>query len=205
MKILVACEESQVVTKALRKLGHKAFSCDILPCDGGKSQWHYMEDVLPLLNISWDMIIAFPPCTHIACSGAKHFAIKRLDGRQQKAVDFFMKIANANCLKIAIENPVGIMSTHWRTPDQIIQPYQFGDSFQKTTCIWLKGLPKLIPTNIVDKGKFYTSTSGKKIPEWYNKNLNTKKGNRQKSRGITFQGIANAMAMQWSGDITKNI
>ena len=142
MKILVACEESQAVTIELRRLGHEAYSCDIIECSGGHPEWHIKGDVLPLLNgdcefntmdgerhaISgrWDMIIAFPPCTDLAVSGARHFAKKRADGRQQASIDFFMKFANAHCDMIAIENPAGIMSTHFRKPDQIINPYQFG-------------------------------------------------------------------------------
>ena len=122
MKVLVACEESQAVTIELRKLGHEAFSCDIEECSGEHPEWHLQQDVIPLLEQEWDMIIAFPPCTNLAVSGARHFEQKRKDGRQQESVEFFMKFANANCEKIAIENPVGIMSTQWRKPDQIIQP-----------------------------------------------------------------------------------
>ena len=141
-KILVACEESQAVTIELRRLGHEAYSCDIQECSGGHPEWHIMQDVLPLLNGNctfqtadlythtidgrWDMIIAFPPCTDLAVSGARHFAKKRADGRQQASIDFFMKFANAHCDMIAIENPVGIMSTRFRKPDQIINPWQFG-------------------------------------------------------------------------------
>ena len=197
MKILVACEESQKVTKELRMLGHNAFSCDILPCGGENPNWHIQGDVVPLLNQEWDMIIAFPPCTHLAVSGARHFEKKRKDGRQQQGIDLFMAIANASCPKIAIENPVGIMSSIYRKPDQIIQPYQFGDEAQKATCLWLKKLPLLIPTDIVGKGEFYISPSGKKIPSWYNGNSNNKE-NRQKSRSVTFDGIAKAMATQWT-------
>lgn len=203
MKILIACEESQAVCKEFRKLGHQAYSCDILPCSGGEPQWHIQRDVsnclgkLPQNNMKgWDMIIAFPPCTHLAVSGAKHFKKKIADGRQQEGIDFFMLFANVNCPKVVIENPVGIMSTKWRKPDQIIQPWQFGNEAQKTTCLWIKGLPKLEPTNIVGKGKFYISPSGKKLPDWYNKN-NSQDGNRQKSRSKTFPGIAKAMAEQW--------
>lgn len=166
MKILVACEESQAVTKELRALGHEAYSCDIIDQSGGRPEWHIMQDVLPLLNGrcsftttegsrhdvagKWDMIIAFPPCTHLAVSGARYFAEKRADGRQQAAIDFFMKFANADCPRIAIENPVGIMSTRWRKPDQIIQPWQFGHGETKATCLWLKGLPLLRPTRIAE-------------------------------------------------------
>ena len=150
-KILVACEESQAVTKELRALGHEAYSCDILPCSGGHPEWHLQQDVTKLLEQEWDGIIAFPPCTHLAVSGARHFAQKIADGRQQEGIDFFMLFANAKCEKVAIENPVGIMSSKWRKPNQVIQPYQFGDPFTKTTCLWLKGLPNLEHTDVVDK------------------------------------------------------
>lgn len=142
------------------------------------------------------MIIAFPPCTDLAVSGAKHFAKKRADGRQQASIDFFMMIANAKCSKIAIENPVGIMSTEWRKPDQIIQPYMFGEPFTKTTCLWLRGLPMLKATLIVDKGERHITKSGKSIPAWYNLPPSE---NRSKIRSKTFNGIAKAMAEQWGG------
>lgn len=192
MRILVACEESQAVTIWLRSLGHEAYSNDVLPCSGGHPEWHLQQDLKEVLNQKWDMIIAFPPCTHLAVSGAKHFSKKIADGRQQQGIDFFMMLANHPCKKIAIENPVGIMSTKWRKPDQIIQPWQFGDKFQKTTCLWLKGLPKLKHTKIVDKGEFYISPSGKKLPKWYSDNKNSK------NRSKTFPGIAEAMAKQWT-------
>ena len=150
MKILVACEESQAVTKELRKLGHQAFSCDILSCSGGHPEWHIQGDVIKELDKNWDMIIAFPPCTHLASSGARWFKEKQKDGRQQSAVDFFMRIVNANATKIAIENPIGIMSSKYRKPDQIIQPWQFGHGETKATCLWLKGLPKLTATELVE-------------------------------------------------------
>lgn len=147
MKVLVACEESQAVTIELRKLGHEAFSCDIVECSGGHPEWHIGGDVIPLINGDcvyrtqdmyyhrtfgkWDMIIAFPPCTDLCVSGARHFARKIADGSQQRSIDFFMLFVNADCEKIAIENPVGIMSSNWRKPNQIINPWQFGDSFNK--------------------------------------------------------------------------
>lgn len=206
MKILVACEESQAVTIELRRLGHEAYSCDIIPCSGGHPEWHIMQNVLPLLNgncsfktmdgtehsieTRWDMIIAFPPCTHLAVSGAKWFAAKRADGRQQAAIDFFMQFANADCSKIAIENPVGIMSTVWKKPDQIIQPWQFGHGETKKTCLWLKGLPPLFPTNIVD---------GREQRIW----KMSPSEDRAKNRAKTFPGIARAMAEQWAGDIRE--
>jgi site-specific DNA-cytosine methylase len=191
MKILCACEESQAVTKEFRALGHEAYSCDIQATSGDHPEWHLQQDVTELLEQEWDMIIAFPPCTHLAVSGAKHFVKKRADGRQQEAIDFFMLFANAKCDKIAIENPVGIMSSTWRKPDQIIQPWQFGHNAQKSTCLWLKGLPLLQATNVVDKGEFYVSPSGKRMPKWFADNKSAK------IRSKTFEGIAKAMADQW--------
>jgi site-specific DNA-cytosine methylase len=196
MKILVACEESQAVTIEFRKLGHVAYSCDIEPCSGGHPEWHLQQDVTELLSQQWDMIIAFPPCTHLAVSGAKYFAQKITDGRQQEGIDFFMLFANAKCEKVAIENPVGIMS-RWRKPNQIIQPYQFGDPFTKTTCLWLKGLPNLEHTNMVDKGERTFYASGKSHPKWYADAFRLSKAERSKARSKTFPGIAKAMAEQW--------
>jgi site-specific DNA-cytosine methylase len=202
MKILVACEESQAVTKELRKLGHAAYSCDILDCSGGHKKWHIRGDVLKVVKNGWDMMIAFPPCTHLAVSGARHFEAKIADGRQQEAIDFFMALVNAPIDKIAIENPVGIMSVEHRKPDQIIHPYYFGDEAQKRTCLWLKNLPLLYhneKANLFDedithvnKGEFITFESGKKMPKWYS-DAGAVKGLRSK----TFPGIARAMAQQW--------
>jgi site-specific DNA-cytosine methylase len=200
MKILVACEESQAVTKRLRVLGHEAYSCDIQECSGGHPEWHIFGDVVPELQKHWDMIIAFPPCTDLAVSGAAWFEQKRKDGRQQASIDFFMLFANANCERIAIENPVGIMSSHWRKPDQIIQPYWFGDEAQKTTCLWLKGLPKLEPTKMVGKGEFITHKSGKTKPKWFADAFKLSPSERRKVRSKTFDGIAQAMAEQWAGN-----
>ena len=200
MKILVACEESQAVTKRLRALGHESYSCDIQECSGGHPEWHIFGDVVPELEKHWDMIIAFPPCTDLAVSGAAWFEQKRKDGRQQASIDFFMLFANANCERIAIENPVGIMSSQWRKPDQIIQPYWFGDEAQKTTCLWLKGLPKLEPTKMVGKGEFITHKSGKTKPKWFADAFKLSPSERRKVRSKTFDGIAQAMADQWAGN-----
>lgn len=215
MKILVACEESQAVTKELRQLGHEAYSCDIIDQSGGHPEWHIKGDALTLLSPEWvnraddmpaslgfefftrdgalhfvpgkwDMVIAFPPCTHLAVSGARYFAEKRADGRQQAAINFFMAFANADCPRVAIENPVGVMSTQWRKPDQIIQPWQFGHGETKATCLWLKGLHPLAPTNIVD---------GREQRVW----KMPPGPNRAKERSKTYPGIAKAMAEQWAG------
>ena len=203
-RILIACEESQAVTKEFRELGFEAFSCDLLDCSGVKPEWHIKDSVFNVLNQNWDLMIAFPPCTDLAVSGARHFARKRLDGSQDKSIQFFMDIINAQIEKIAVENPIGIMSGIYRKPDQIIQPYYFGDKAQKSTCLWLKNLPKLIPTDIVEKGEFFEFVSKKgekkRMPMWYYKALQEAKTPEQRRtlRSKTFQGIAKAMAEQWS-------
>ena len=198
MRILLACEESQAVTIEMRKLGHEAFSCDLLPCSGGHPEWHLQQDVTELLKQKWDMIIAFPPCTDLSVAGAKHFAKKIADGSQQKSIEFFKLFTEVDCEKVAIENPIGIMSKHYRKPDQIINPYEFGDPFEKKTCLWLKGLPKLQPTNIVEPPKRIEFKSGKSMPSWYADAWKLPKEERAKLRSKTFEGIAKAMAMQWA-------
>ena len=190
MKVLVACEYSGRVREAFRAKGHEAYSCDLVESDDN-SPHHFIGDVVPYLNDDWDMVIAFPPCTHLASSGAKHFAKKIADGRQQEGIEFFMLFTQLDAPLVAIENPIGIMSKRYGKPDQIIQPYYFGDPFQKSTCLWLKGLPELQPTNIVDKGEFYVSPTGKRLPRWYSDNKSAK------VRSMTFPGIAQAMADQW--------
>lgn len=193
-KILVACEESQAVTKELRLLGHEAYSCDLLPESGGHPEWHLEQDVVPLLKQDWDMIIAFPPCHDLAVSGARYFKEKQADGRQQASIDFFMEFANAQCERVAIENPVGIMSTHWRKPDQIIEPYQFGDPVKKKTCLWLKNLPKLVATDIVEPEANIPYGEGRSHQRWIS---NAPVKNRRVIRSKTWPGIAKAMAHQW--------
>lgn len=233
--ILVACEESQAVTIELRRLGHSAFSCDIIDCSGGHPEWHIKQDVLPLLNgncvfmtqdgewhyfpFKWDMIIAFPPCTHLAGSGARHFEKKRADGRQREAIEFFCQFLIANCDHIAIENPVGIISGDYvvnhfpdlaekyglpRKPTQIIQPYHFGNHARKTTCLWLIGLPLLIPTNIVDPGKivgkgFSVGASLDAARDENGKILSWNDPRTAMIRSRTFHGVGKAMAEQWAG------
>ncbi|TAL62081.1 MAG: DNA cytosine methyltransferase [Bacteroidetes bacterium] len=184
MRILIACEESQVVTKEFRNLGYEAYSCDIEPCSGNHPEWHIQQDVTTLFSKEWEMIIAFPPCTHLSVSGARWFNEKRKDGRQQLGIDFFMLFTNLNCNKIAIENPIGIMSTIWRKPDQIIQPWMFGHGETKATCLWLKNLPKLYPSDIVSGREHRIHKMKPSI-------------NRSKDRSKTFVGIAKAMANQW--------
>ena len=224
MKILVACEESQAVTIELRRLGHDAYSCDIEPCSGGHPELHLQQDVIPLLDEPWDMIIAFPPCTDLCVSGARWFAEKRADGRQEASIAFFMRFANCGCPRVAIENPVGIMSSRFRKPDQIIQPWQFGHGESKATCLWLKGLPLLMPTEIVTPewdvkadGTTYLSKSGKRDnpthyltgypheltgaqkAQWERIHRMPPGPDRAKMRSKTYPGIARAMAEQWAG------
>jgi len=190
--VLIACEESQAVTKEMRALGVEAYSCDIEPCSGGHPEWHIQGDVTPLLEQEWDLIIAFPPCTHLAVSGAAWFEQKRKDGRQQEGIDFFMIFANAKCDKIAIENPIGIMSSVWRKPNQIVQPWMFGHPESKATCLWLKNLPNLQPTdNVIEL--FDTLPKNKQQRLHY---LPPSK-ERAALRSKTFIGIAKAMASQW--------
>ena len=219
--ILVACEESQAVTIELRNHGHEAYSCDIIECSGGHPEWHIMQDVLPLLNGNcsfvtadgaeheidgkWDMIIAFPPCTYLTVTGNRWFNVERYGEKaiqrhkdREEAIKFFMAFANTNCERIAIENPVGIMSSTWRKPNQIINPYEFGDPFEKKTCLWLKGLPELKPTNIVEKPPRKHFDSGKSMPSWYAEAWHLPKAERAKLRSKTFPGIAKAMAEQWT-------
>jgi site-specific DNA-cytosine methylase len=183
MRILVACEYSGAVRDAFIARGHDAVSCDILPTE--KPGPHIQGDVTEVLNQGWDMMVAFPPCTHLAVSGARWFKEKQADGRQQQALDFVRMLMNAPIERIAIENPVSIISSHIRKPDQTIQPWQFGHGETKRTCLWLKNLPKLTPTDIVD---------GREQRIW----KMPPSPDRWKERSKTFQGIATAMANQWS-------
>ena len=194
MKILVACEESQRVCIELRKLGHEAYSCDILPCSGNHPEWHLQQDVIPLLKEKWDMIIAFPPCTYLSNAGARHLykGGKLNEERYKKgllAKELFMAIYNADCPKIAIENPTPSKIFELPEKTQVIQPWQFGHPYSKRTQLWLKGLPKLIPTNIVE-----VESSCRKAGNWFNKGGKDRQINRSK----TFPGIAKAMANQWT-------
>lgn len=208
MKVLVACEYSGIVRDAFKLKGHDAWSCDILPTD--RPGQHYQCDVREVLDKGWDLMIAHPPCTFLSTSGAKwyyhpddshlpmelrrphpKFPNRRQD--QQDAIDFFLMLANANIPKIAIENPVGVMS-RWKKPTQIIQPYQFGHPEPKKTCLWLKNLNPLKPTKIVNP-EYHTTESGKKVPVWFFSL--SKSDYRWKVRSETFRGIANAMADQW--------
>ena len=210
MKILVACEESQAITKEFRALGHEAYSCDILPCSGGHSEWHLQGDVFNFINNGWDLMVAHPPCTYLSVSGARHLYNK--DGsknierykNQREALDFVQKLMDCDIPRIAIENPVSVISSQIRKPDQIVQPWMFGDAASKTTCLWLKNLPKLVATNVVDKGEFkewIDKKSGKmkRQATWYYDALINAKSpeDRRSLRSKTFKGIAQAIASQW--------
>lgn len=243
MRILVACEESQAVTTELRALGHEAFSCDIQECSGGHPEWHILGDALKLINGNcsfklqngererergkWDMIIAFPPCTHLAVSGAKHFEKKRENGEQRFGVWFFCQFLKADCERIAIENPVGIISGEYVSqwyPDlakkygipvqwsQQVQPWQHGDAYEKTTCLWLKNLPKLVPTNVVKPPERHVIPNGRTtLPEWYSRPVD-ENGKRvsfsdkatAKYRSKTPVGLAKAMANQWTTEEARS-
>lgn len=224
MRVLVGCEESQAVCIEFRKLGHEAYSCDLQECSGGHPEWHIQQDILEVIKggtfklqngdyvtiLEWEMLIGFPDCTYLTVtankwlkdqptrkSGALVGAARRL--ARQEAIDFFIKLATCKIHKVAIENPVGCMSTEYRKPDQIIQPFQFGHPEQKKTCLWLRNLPILKPTNIVDPAPYHITESGKTMPRWYayaDKSKGQKE--RAKIRSKTFLGIARAMADQWS-------
>ena len=182
VKVLVACEFSGIVREAFARRGFNAWSCDLLPTEIPGN--HIQGDVIPLLDERWDLIIAHPPCTHLSCSGARYFTQKRADGRQQEGVYFFLLFTQLNCPHICIENPIGVMSTFYRKPDQIIHPWQFGHEEEKSTCLWLKGLPQLIPTQIMEKRVNRLHALGPSPNRW-------------KERSRTYQGIADAMAAQW--------
>lgn len=220
MKVLVACEESQRVCSAFRAKGHEAYSCDIIECSGGHPEWHIMQDVLPLLNGKctfstcdgiiheitgkWDVIVAHPPCTYLTVTGNRWFnverygekAIQRMKDREI-AVNFFMQFVNADCERIAIENPIGCMSTLYRKPDQVIQPYYFGDNARKSTCLWLKNLPLLEPTDVVEPDVYYYVAKNGKIKSDSKWRSQCSKEERAKVRSKTFPGFAKAMAEQW--------
>ena len=220
MKVLVACEESQRVCIEFRKRGHEAYSCDLQECSGGHPEWHIQGDALALINghcefktmdgvwhgldRKWDMLIAFPPCTYLTVTGNRWFNVERYGEKaiqrhkdREEAVKFFMAFANADCPRIAIENPIGHMSTAYRKPDQIIHPYMFGDPARKATCLWLKGLKPLEPTNIVEPVIIkYKNGKGTDNP-WHMDTMGLPPDERAKQRSKTFPGIAKAMADQW--------
>jgi len=191
MRVLVACEYSGTVRDAFRARGHDAWSCDMLPSDADPA-YHHQGDVLDLLHDGWDMMVAHPPCTHLAVSGARWFKDKVSE--QLEALAFVRTLLAAPIPRIALENPVSIISSHIRKPDQIIQPWMFGHEATKTTCLWLKDLPLLVPTNMVGHGERHVTKSGRSLPKWYNL---PPSADRWKIRSATFSGIADAMAEQW--------
>lgn len=204
MAVLVGCERSQKVTIELRKLGIEAYSCDIEESYGGHPEWHIQRDLLEVIaSRDWEMLIAFPPCTHLASSGARWHAEKKKDGRQREAIDFFMSIANCGIPRIAIENPVGIMSRYWRKPDQIIHPYQFGDPVEKATCIWLDGLPLLNRGPVVSRVERRPVGAGKTMDAWMLSTFRLPPEERSRVRSETFPGIARAMAIQWGEALSR--
>ena len=226
LKLLVCCEESQRVCSAFRQRGWEAYSCDIMPESGGHPEWHIQQDVLPLINGDcefvtadgekhkiigkWDMIIAHPPCTYLTVTGNRWFNVEQYGDKaiqrekdRKNAIKFFMRFVNADCGNIAIENPIGVMSTTYRKPNQIIHPYMFGDPERKGTCLWLKGLPELKPTNIVESQVIvYKNGKGTDSP-WHMNTLGLPKAERAKLRSKTFPGIAQAMAEQWGEYIER--
>lgn len=221
MNILIACEESQRICLAFREKGHNAYSCDIIECSGGHPEYHIQDDCLKYINGNcefttadgqvhkiegkWDLLIAHPPCTYLASCGNRWFNVERYGEKaiqrakdRELAVDFFMQFVNADCEKIAIENPIGVMSTRYRKPDQIIQPFWFGDPERKSTCLWLKGLPLLQKTDVVDPKIYKEKSTGKNDPLWHIISVSLPKEERAKFRSKTFPGIAKAIADQWS-------
>ena len=226
MRALVACEESQAVTIELRNLGWEAYSCDIQECSGGHPEWHICEDVIPLVNGNctfktmdgktheivgrWDLIVAHPPCTYLTVTGNRWFNIERYGEKaiqrakdREEAVEFFMVFANADCEHICIENPVGCMSTRWRKADQIIQPWMFGDAFEKKTCLWLIGLEPLVETDVVKPAPRKQFASGNTMPAWYADAWHLPKEERSRLRSKTFPGIAKAIAAQFTKQIAR--
>jgi hypothetical protein len=203
LKVLIACEYSGIVTSAFRSKGHEAYSVDLLNTSGDE-RFHFVADVREFLSEHWDLVIGFPPCTDLSAIGARYWPEKQADGRQQRSVDLFLDIYNANADRVAIENPIGWMNTNWRKPDQIINPFQFGDPWKKKTCLWLRDLPILVPTNIVeplgswvDGGTYTHRLRGQREGSKLAVGDSVSMSQRTRSRNKTFQGIADAMADQW--------
>ena len=219
-RVLIACEESQALTKCFRELGHDAFSCDLKPCSGGKEIWHLQQDVFEVIDQGWDLMIAHPPCTFLAGSSVQwlsHPEDRHLPFNQRRvnpkypnrradmltSLNFVKALYTAPIKHVVIENPVGLLSTLWMKPSQIIQPYMFGDEATKTTCLWLRNLPRLEATRMVGKGERTVFSSGKSHPKWYAniKNMSITPEERRALRSKTFPGIAMAMAQQWGSVI----
>lgn len=214
MRVLVACEESQAVCKAFRELGHEAYSCDVQECSGGHPEWHIQADALELLKIKWDLIIAHPPCTYLTVTGNRWFNEERYGERaierkrmREEAAEFFMKFINADCPRIAVENPIGYMNSHYKKPTQTVHPYYFAQSDddenceRKATCLWLKGLPPLKYTIRFEPKIVTYKSNGKSDCRWHMETMKLSPKERAKKRSKTFPGIARAMAEQWGGDV----
>lgn len=208
MRVLIACEESQRVALEFRKMGHEAYSCDLEEAGGGHDLMHLNVDALQMLKLRWDLVIAHPPCTYLTVTGNRWFDEGKYGDRARErkanregAVEFFMAFAKCDAPHVAIENPVGCMSTRWRKPDQIVQPYMFGDPFEKKTCLWLKGLEPLKPTDEVEPEPRKVFKSGNSMPAWYADAWHLPPHERAKVRSRTFPGIAKAMANQWCEQI----
>lgn len=209
MRVLVACESSGIVREAFRKRGFDAWSCDLVPAEDS-SEYHITEDALAVINDGWDIIIGHPPCTYLASMGIwwNHKRPERWQ-HTHAALAFAEKIAAADCPRIAIENPIGYLNKHWNRfpggPTQIVHPWQFGHEASKPTCLWLKGLPKLIPTMLVGKGAFYVKANGARMAKWSHITSGTRKAERARIASRTFKGIAEAMADQWGRFMTASI
>lgn len=219
MKVLIACEESQAVCKEFRARGHEAYSCDIISCSGGHPEWHIQGDALRVIDgntsfvtedgishridSEWDLLIAHPPCTYLTVSGNRWFDVSKYGAKalqrqkdRREAAEFFMAFINAKCNRIAIENPIGVMSTYYKKPDQVVHPYWFGDPERKATCLWLKGLPALVPTNMVEP-VVITCKNGKTDSPWHMNTLGLPAEERRRLRSKTFPGLAKAIVEQW--------
>jgi hypothetical protein len=210
-KILISCEESQTICKAFRNLGHEAYSNDIMDCSGGHPEWHLKMDAFEAVNhMEWDCMIGHPPCTYLTITGNKWFKPEfkdRFPDRHQQredAIKFFIDLYNVNIPYVALENPVGVMSSRWRKPNQYVQPYEYGDPHSKKTGLWLKGLPKLVPTKIVEP-QFHIYKDGRRDPIWHVETLKLPADERSKARSKTFQGIADAIAQQWGNFLNQNL
>jgi len=197
LRVLIACECSGTVRSMFRSMGHDAWSCDLLPAEDGDTH-HLQADCLDVARETiWDLMVAHPPCEHLSNAGARYWAEKRADGRQQRAIDFVLALSQLPIDRWCIENPPGVLSTVWRKPDQIVHPWMFGEKANKPTALWLKGLPRLIPTQVVDKGEFYRKANGRQLAKWSHIRSGTKDADRARIASRTFRGIAFAMATQW--------
>lgn len=214
LRVIVACEESQTVCKAFRALGHEAYSFDIQECSGGRPEWHYQEDIFEVLKREpkFDLMIAHPPCTYLTVTGNRWFNVEKYGDKaiqrqkdREDAIKFFIKLSEVDIEHIVVENPIGVISTVYRKPDQIIQPYMFGDAERKSICLWLKNLPLLISTNIVEPEIIQYKNGKGTDSKWHMESIGMSPSERSKFRSKTFQGIADALAKQYSEYILDNL